>query len=170
MSGQKFIARNPAPRVNVEYSVELYGALKAVQLPFVVGVMADLAGQRREPLARIDDRKFLEVTSDNLDDRMKVLQPRVAFQVANTLAGAGTRDVDVVFESMDDFSPSAIVRKIGPLEALADSRQRLSNLVTYLDGKTEAERLTGELLRIPRGWLRWRVPVAGAWTRPSPPW
>src|ERR1044071_6178564 len=108
-SSQKFIARNRAPRVQIEYDVELYGAEKKIQLPFVMGVLADLSG---EPLPRVTDRKFLEIDVDNFDSRMKSMKPRVAFQVPNTLTGEGNIAVDITFESMDDFSPAAVARKV----------------------------------------------------------
>src|SRR5262252_9175421 len=104
-SSQKFIARNRAPRVQIEYDLELYGAEKSVNLPFVMGVMADLTGKAAESPAPVADRKFLEIDVDNFDDRMKSMKPRVAFQVPNTLTGEGNMSVEVTFESMDDFSP-----------------------------------------------------------------
>jgi type VI secretion system protein ImpB len=84
-SSQKFIARNRAPRVQIEYDVELYGSEKKVQLPFVMGVLADLSGKPAEPLSAVGDRKLLEVDVDNFDERLKSMKPRVAFQVPNTL-------------------------------------------------------------------------------------
>jgi len=89
-SSQKFIARNRAPRVQIEYDVELYGAEKKIQLPFVMGVLADLSGNPAEPLAPVADRKFLEIDVDNFDSRMKALKPRATFSVPNTLTGEGT--------------------------------------------------------------------------------
>src|SRR6266436_1592310 len=127
-SSQKFIARNRCPRVQIEYDVELYGAEKKVELPFVMGVMADLSGKPAEALPPVSDRKFLEVDVDNFDNRMKALKPRVAFQVPNTLTGEGNLAVDITFESMDDFSPAAIARKIGALNKLLEARSQLSNL------------------------------------------
>ena len=148
-SSQKFIARNRAPRVQIEYDVELYGAQKKVQLPFVMGVMSDLSGNPKEPLPGVADRKFLEISVDNFDERMKAMKPRAAFQVANTLTGEGNFSVDITFESMDDFSPAAIARKVGPLKELLEARQQLSNLVTYMDGKTGAEDLISKALKDP---------------------
>src|SRR2546426_12673507 len=104
-SSQKFIARNRAPRVQIEYDVELYGGEKKIELPFVMGVMADLSGKPAEALAPVTDRKFLEIDVDNFDDRLKACKPRVAFQVPNTLNGEGNLSLDGSFESMDDFSP-----------------------------------------------------------------
>jgi type VI secretion system protein ImpB len=149
MSSQKFIARNRAPRVQIEYDVELYGAQKKVQLPFVMGVMSDLSGNPAEPLPQVSERKFLEIDVDNFDDRLKAMKPRVAFAVPNTLTGEGNMSVDITFESMDDFSPAAIARKVGALNELLQARQQLANLVTYMDGKAGAEELIGKVMRDP---------------------
>ena len=148
-SSQKFIARNRAPRVQIEYDVELYGAEKKVQLPFVMGVMSDLSGKPSEALPSVGDRKFLEIDVDNFDDRLKSMKPRVAFQVPNTLTGEGNLNVDITFESMDDFSPAAVARKVGALNGLLEARQQLSNLMTYMDGKSGAEDLIAKLLQDP---------------------
>lgn len=148
-SSQKFIARNRAPRVQIEYDVEVYGAEKAVQLPFVMGVLADLSGQPADPLAPVADRKFLEIDVDNFDERLKSMKPRVAVQVPNTLTGEGNLSVDMTFESMDDFTPAAIARKVGSLNKLLEARGQLSNLLTYMDGKTGAEELIAKLLAEP---------------------
>ena len=148
-SSQKFIARNRAPRVQIEYDVELYGAEKKVQLPFVMGVMADLAGKPAEPLAPVADRKFLEVDVDNFDSRLKAMQPRVAFHVPNELTGEGNLSLDITFESMDDFSPAAVARKVDSLNKLLEARTQLANLLTYMDGKNGAEELIAKILQDP---------------------
>ncbi|ADB16505.1 type VI secretion protein, VC_A0107 family [Pirellula staleyi DSM 6068] len=148
-SSQKFIARNRAPRVQIEYDVEVYGAEKKVQLPFVMGVMADLSGKPAEPLAAVADRKFLEIDVDNFDERLKSMKPRVAFNVPNTLTGEGNVAVDITFESMDDFSPAAVARKVEALNKLLETRTQLANLLTYMDGKSGAEDLIGKVLKDP---------------------
>ena len=148
-SSQKFIARNRAPRVQIEYDVEVYGAEKKVQLPFVMGVLADLSGQPADPLAPVADRKFLEIDVDNFDERLKAMKPRVAVQVPNTLTGEGNMAVDMTFESMDDFTPAAIARKVDSLSKLLEARSQLANLMTYMDGKTGAEDLIAKLLAEP---------------------
>ena len=148
-SSQKFIARNRAPRVQIEYDVELYGAEKKIQLPFVMGVLADLSGKPAQPLAPVDDRKFLDIDIDNFDSRMKALKPRAAFQVPNTLTGEGNINVELTFESMDDFSPAAVARKVDALSKLLEAREQLSNLITYMDGKSGAEELVSKLLQDP---------------------
>lgn len=148
-SGQKFIARNRAPRVQIEYDVELYGSDKKVQLPFVMGVMADLSGKPAEPLPPVAERKFLEIDIDNFDERMKAVKPRVAFTVPNTLTGEGELPVDLSFDSIDAFSPGAIANKVEPLRRLLEARTQLNNLLSYMDGKSGAENLLAELLRDP---------------------
>jgi type VI secretion system protein ImpB len=148
-SSQKFIARNRAPRVQIEYDVELYGAEKKIQLPFVMGVMSDLSGKPVEALPGVDSRKFLEFDVDNFNDRLKAIKPRVAFAVPNTLTGQNDLSVDISFESMDDFSPAAIAEKVEPLKALLKARTDLSNLLTYMDGKSGAEDLIAKVMADP---------------------
>jgi len=148
-SSQKFIARNRAPRVQVEYDLELYGAEKKVTLPFVMGVMADLSGKPAEALPPVADRKALEIDVDNFDERLKASKPRVSFQVPNTLTGEGNLNVDITFESMDDFSPAAVARKVDALNQLLTARTELSNLLSYMDGKSGAEALVAKLLNDP---------------------
>ncbi len=148
-SSQKFISRNRAPRVQIEYDVEVYGAEKKIQLPFVMGVLSDLSGQPTEALPAVAERKFLEIDVDNFDERLKAMKPRVAVQVPNTLPGEGNLAVDITVESMDDFSPAAIARKVGALNQLLEARSQLSNLLTYMDGKTGAEELIAKLLAEP---------------------
>ncbi|MCA9185282.1 MAG: type VI secretion system contractile sheath small subunit [Planctomycetales bacterium] len=148
-SSQKFIARNRAPRVQVEYDVEVYGAEKKVQLPFVMGVLADLSGNPAEPLPAVADRKALEIDVDNFDSRLKSMKPRVALSVPNTLTGEGNLNVDITFESMDDFSPAAIAKRVDALSKLLDARTQLSNLLTYMDGKTGAEELISKAINDP---------------------
>jgi type VI secretion system protein ImpB len=149
-SSAKFIARNRAPRVQIEYAVERYDAEKKIQLPFVMGVLADLSGKPAEPLEPVADRKFLDIDVDNFDSRMKAMKPRVAFQVPNTLTDDGNLNVELTFESVDDFSPAAVARKVDALNKLLEARQQLSNLIIYMDGKTGAEELIGQLLSDPQ--------------------
>ena len=148
-SGQKFIARNRAPRVQIEYDVEVYGAEKKIQLPFVMGVMSDLSGKPKEELPPVQDRKFLEIDIDNFDERMKAIKPRVAFAVDNTFTGEGQIAVDITFNSMDDFSPAAIAQNVEPLRQLLQARTELNNLLSYMDGKRGAENLINDILNDP---------------------
>jgi type VI secretion system protein ImpB len=135
--------------VQIEYDVELYGAEKKIQLPFVMGVLSDLSGKPSDPLPAVADRKFLDIDVDNFDSRMKAIKPRAAFQVPNTLTGEGNISVDITFESMDDFSPAAVAQKVDALNKLLQARQQLSNLVTYMDGKSGAEELIAKVLQDP---------------------
>jgi type VI secretion system protein ImpB len=146
-SSQKFIARNRAPRVQIEYDVELYGAEKKIQLPFVMGVLADLTGKPSEAPPPVAERKFLDIDVDNFDSRMKAMKPRASFRVPNTLTGEGELSVELTFESMEDFSPAAVARKVDALNKLLEARQQLANLITYMDGKSGAEELLTRVLK-----------------------
>jgi type VI secretion system protein ImpB len=145
----KFIGRNRAPRVQIEYDLEVYGAERKIQLPFVMGVLADLAGKPAEPLKPVSDRKFQTIDVDNFDSTMKGMKPRAAFQVPNTLTGEGNINVELTFESMEDFSPGAIARKVDALNKLMVARNELANLITYMDGKSGAEDLVAKILQDP---------------------
>jgi len=135
--------------VQIEYDVEVYGAQKKVQIPFVMGVLADLTGDAKDPLPGVDERKFVNIDVDNFDERMKSMKPRVAISVPNTLTGEGNMQVDITFESMDDFSPAAVARKVDSLNKLLEARTQLSNLITYMDGKAGAEDLIAKALNDP---------------------
>lgn len=148
-SSQKFVARNRAPRVQIEYDVELYGAEKKIQLPFVMGVMADLSGNPAEALPPVSEREMLEIDAENFDERLKAMKPRAAFQVPNSLTGDGNLSVELTFESMDDFSPTAVAQKVGALKKLLDTRTQLDNLKTYLDGKDGAADIISKALSDP---------------------
>ena len=145
-SGQKFIARNKAPRVQIEYDVELYGAEKKINLPFVMGVMADLSGKPAEALPPVSDRELLEIDSENFNTRLKSMKPLVAYQVPNKLTGEGNLSVEMTFESMDDFSPGRVAEHVDELKELLNARRELSNLLSYMDGKSGAEDLVGKIL------------------------
>ncbi len=145
-SSQKFIARNKAPRVQIEYDVELYGAEKKINLPFIMGVMSDLSGKPAEELPPVAERDLVEVDSENFNSRLKSMKPRVAFQVPNTLTGEGNLSVDMTFESMDDFSPGKVAENVEELNELLSARRELSDLLSYMDGKGGAEDLLGKVL------------------------
>lgn len=107
------------------------------------------SGKPVDPQPAVDERKFLEIDIDNFDERMKALKPRVAFQVDNTLTGEGKLSIDLTFDSMDDFLPDAVARKVEPLNKLLEARTQLSNLLTYMDGKNGAEELIAKVLQDP---------------------
>jgi type VI secretion system protein ImpB len=145
---QKFIGESRAPRVQIEYDVEVYGAQKKVELPFVVGVMADLSGDNGELRPLIEDRKFLTFDVENFDERMSQIKPALHLQVENTLHPDGTViDVELNLTSMEDFEPANIVKKIPELAVLLEARSRLKELIMYMDGKSRAEDVVEELLR-----------------------
>lgn len=144
--GQKFIAQNRAPRVQIEYDVEMYGSETKVELPFVMGVMSDLAGKSNIPVADLSEREFLEIDVDNFDDRLKAIKPRVAYHVENTLTNDGQLNVELEFEKMEDFSPANIAQQVEPLRELLEARKQLSNLLSYMDGKAGAEELIAKAL------------------------
>jgi type VI secretion system protein ImpB len=133
--------------VQIEYDVELYGAEKKIQLPFVMGVLADLSGKPSEAPPPVAERKFLDIDVDNFDSRMKAMKPRASFRVPNTLTGEGELSVELTFESMEDFSPAAVARKVDALNKLLEARQQLANLITYMDGKSGAEDLLTRVLK-----------------------
>lgn len=146
--GQKFIGESRAPRVQIEYDVEVYGSQKKVELPFVVGVMADISGDNGDARPVIDERKFAVFDVENFDERMAQIQPTLHLQVENTLSPDNTYiDVNLTFESMEDFEPAQIVRKIPELSVLLEARNRLKELIMYMDGKSSAEEVVEELLR-----------------------
>ena len=148
-SGQKTIGRQRPPRVQIEYDVELYGASKKVELPMVVGVMADLYGQQETPPPKVEDRKFLEIDHDNFDNRMRAMKPRVAASVPNRLTGDGALGIDLTFKSIEDFSPAAIANNVEPLRQLLEARKKLSDLVAFMDGRGDAEALISAALKDP---------------------
>lgn len=148
---QKFIGRNRAPRVQINYELEQYGAKKLVELPFIVGVMSDLAGKSESEEAKkaVADRKFLEIDVDNFNARMEKLKPKVSFRVDNTLTGEGAMPVEIEFTSMEDFSPVKVAKKVAPLAKLVEARSQLSSLMTLMDGKADAEELLSKVMGDP---------------------
>jgi len=150
-SGQKFIKRNRPPRVHISYQ-DPYEANKQVELPFVMGLMADLSGNASDvaklPMA---DRKFANVDMDNFDSYMESVQPAVQFRTENRLADQPGEQMGVklTFNKMADFEPAAIARQVPALRTLLEAREQLSNLQRYMDGKVAAEQKLRELLSSP---------------------
>jgi len=148
-SSQKKIGRNRPPRVHVTYDVETGDATELKELPFVMGVMADLSGDRAEEMPGIGERKFSEVDAHTFDKFLKGQKPRVAFEVDNTLTGEGKFKVDMTFESMDDFSPAAVARKVEVLKELFEARQELDALLTKVGSKPKLEKALELLVKNP---------------------
>ncbi|MGY6274082.1 type VI secretion system contractile sheath large subunit [Methylomonas sp. MgM2] len=146
---QRFIQRNRVYRAGIEYDIEIYGAEKKIHLPFVMGVLADLSGQPIEPLPDVAERKFLEIDVDNFDERLKAMRPRAAFQVPNTLSGEGDLRVDITFESMEDFSPAAVIAKTDGLNQILLERSLHKDLLTRLQKNKSVETLVTRFLNDP---------------------
>jgi type VI secretion system protein ImpB len=143
-STQKKLERVRPPRVNITYDVELGGAIEMKELPFVMGVLGDFSGQPTEPLARLADRKFVDVTLDNFDDVLASMKPHLAYAVENKLTGepnAGKLGIDLTFKSLDDFSPEAVARQVGPLRELLELRQKLADLRGSLQGNVKLDEI-----------------------------
>ncbi|KZE17719.1 MULTISPECIES: type VI secretion system contractile sheath small subunit [Sphingomonas] len=148
-SGQRFIRENRKPRVHIEYEVETYGARQKVELPFVMGVMSDLSGKSLKDKKAAESREFVDFDMDNFDQRMEAIAPRVAFAVDNTLTGEGKLAVDLTLNSMNDFSPGQIAKRIEPLAKLLEARTQLEDLLSYMDGKHGAQDLLDKVLNDP---------------------
>jgi len=152
-SGQKFISRNRKPRVHITYE-DPYDAEKLIELPFVMGVLADLSGNSsavQKP--DIADRAFLDIDMDNFDKRMAAIEPGLSMKVPNKLGsdeGGDKLSVNVKFKKMDDFSPTAIARQVPAVAKLLQAREQLSNLLRYMDGKVAAEDALKKLLADPQ--------------------
>lgn len=145
-SSQKFIARNRAPRVQIDYYTEIYGAVRRIRLPFIVGVFADLAGQPSEAPLPVFDRRMVEIDIDNFDERLHAIKPRVSFSVPNYIGGNESLEVDITFDNLDDFTPGAVARKVVGLDSLLDQRTQLNNLLTYMTGKVVGKQAVERLL------------------------
>ena len=138
------------PRVHVTYNVEVGDAIELKEIPFVMGILADLSGQSEEPLPKIKDRRFVEITPDNFDSVLDNMKPRVAFSVENKLSDdskAGNLGIDLSFKSLEDFEPDQVARRVKPLRDLLDLRTKLSDLVGTLQGNEKLERLLQEVIQ-----------------------
>jgi type VI secretion system protein ImpB len=152
-SGQKFIRRNRAPRVHITYE-DPYDAERLVELPFVMGVMADLSGNNPGvEKTKVDERKFLDIDMDNFDNRMSAIQPGITMRVANKLgedAGNEKLAVNLRFDKMEDFGPAKVARQVPAMAKLLEAREQLANLLRYMDGKVAAEDQLKKLLNDPQ--------------------
>ncbi|WP_228486531.1 type VI secretion system contractile sheath small subunit [Paludibaculum fermentans] len=147
---QHKLDRVRSPRVHITYDVETGGAIEKKELPFVMGVFGDFTGMPAEPLPRLKDRKFVEVSLDNFDNVLSAMKPHLAFSVENKLSEdpeAGQIKVDLKFQSMDDFEPAAVARQVKPLKELLDLRTRLSDLRGSLQGNEKLDELLMETVK-----------------------
>jgi type VI secretion system protein ImpB len=139
---QKKLGRVRPPRVHITYDVETLGAIEKREIPFVVGVLADLSGQPSKPLPKLKDRKFTEIDRDNFDQVMAKQEPRITFKVDNKLTAEGGRmGLELKFTKMDDFQPDNIARQVPPLNQLLELRAKLANLRSSLYGNDKLESL-----------------------------
>ena len=146
-STQHVLDRVRPPRVQITYDVETGGAIEMKELPFVVGIMADLSGQPVEPLPKLKDRKFVEIDRDNFDDVLEGIAPHLEYTVPNRLTDeGGSLKVELTFKSMEDFEPLSAVDQVEPLRKLLAARQRLVDLLAKLDGNDDLETLLQEVL------------------------
>jgi type VI secretion system protein ImpB len=143
-STQHKLDRVRSPRVHITYDVEVGGAIELKELPFVMGVLGDFTGQPTEAMARLKDRKFVEVNPDNFDSVLAGMKPHLAYSVENKLtddANAGQLKVDLNFKSMQDFEPEQVARQVKPLRELLELRTKLSDLRGSLQGNDKLEEL-----------------------------
>jgi type VI secretion system protein ImpB len=146
-SVQKKLDRVRRPRVQITYDVEDGGALKKVELPFVVGVLADLSGDNSANLPAMKERKFDEIDRDNINERLKSAAPEVSMRVKNTLAGDGSQlGVKLKFENMDDFSPANIAQQVEPLKKLLQERERLNEVLAKMESNQKLEDILGQVM------------------------
>ncbi len=141
-STQHKLDRVRPPRVHITYDVETGGASQQKELPFVVGILADLSGKPSQPLPKLKERKFTEIDRDNFNDVLDSVNPRLAMRVDNKLQNDGTQmNVELNFNHMDDFNPANIARQVQPLRKLMDARKKLTDLLAKLDGNDKLEEL-----------------------------
>ena len=151
MAGKSSLQHNldrvRAPRVQITYDVEVGGAVEMKEIPFVVGVLADLSGKPDEPLPKVKDRKLIEIDRDNFDKVLKGMKPRLAFKVDNKLSNDGSKlVVELRFNKLDDFHPEQVAQQVEPLKKLVDARQKLNELLNRLDGNDRLEELLQEVI------------------------
>lgn len=144
---QHKIDRIRPPRVQITYDVEVGCAMELKELPFVVGVLGDFVGKPEEALPGVKQRKFVEVDRDNFDQVLAGMKPRLAFTTENKLQDDGSKmGVELKFNSMEDFEPDQIVRQVDPLKKLVDARQKLSDLLSKMDGNDKLESILNDVL------------------------
>jgi len=151
-STQHKLDRVRPPRVQITYDVEIGDAIVMKELPFVVGIMADLSGKPAEPLPPLRERKYVEIDRDNFNDIMKSIAPRLALRVGNKLTGNGdAMNVELSFSSLDDFSPVSVLKQVEPLRKLYDARTRLADLLAKLDGNDALDALLQDVVKNTEG-------------------
>lgn len=144
---QHKIERIRPPRINITYDVEVGGAIEMKELPFVVGVLGDFVGNPEEPLPAFKQRKFVEIDPDNFNQVMSGMKPRLAFSVDNKLQDDGSKlGVEMKFNNIEDFDPDNIVQQVEPLRKLVEARQKLSDLLSKMDGNEKLETMLNDVI------------------------
>jgi type VI secretion system protein ImpB len=144
---QHTLDRVRAPRVQITYDVEVGDAIQMKEIPFVVGVMADLSGKPDQPLPKLKERKFIEIDRDNFNNVLEGMKPRVAYRVDNKLTDDdGQIAVELRFKSMDDFHPERVAEQVGPIRKLVEARKRLSEMLNKLDGNDKLDELLQDII------------------------
>lgn len=147
-STQKKLSRVRPPRVQITYDVEVGDAIETKELPFVLGVLGDYSGNRKESLEKLKERKFVQIDKDNFDDVLKGMEPRLMLQVENRLKDDDSRmAVELNFEKLEDFEPSSIVAQVDPLQQLLSIRQKLSDLRNKVIGNDKLEEILDDVVR-----------------------
>lgn len=151
-STQKKLSRIRPPRVQITYDVEIGDAIQMKELPFVVGIMADLSGKPAEALPKLKDRKFVEIDRDNFNDVLASCAPRLALRADNKLTKDGNDsklNVELNFRNIDDFGPVEVIKQVEPLRKLFEARQKLMDLLSKLDGNDKLDALLQEIVDNP---------------------
>jgi type VI secretion system protein ImpB len=144
----KKLARVRKPRVHITYEVEVGDAIEEKELPYVVGVLADLSGQPKDELPRVKDRKFVEVDRDNFNSAMAGMKPRLTFRVPNRLANDESQiGVELTFQNLDDFGPEAVAQQVEPIRKLVEARARLNELALKINGSDKLEGLLQDIVQ-----------------------
>ena len=144
---QHRIERVRPPRVNITYDVEVGGAIELKELPFVIGVLGDYVGKPEEPLPALKNRKFIEIDPDNFNQVLAGMKPRLAYSVDNKLQNDGSKmGVDITFKSIEDFDPDNVVQNVEPLRKLVEARQKLSDLLSKMDGNEKLETILNDVI------------------------
>lgn len=147
-STQHKLDRVRSPRVHITYDVEIGDAIELKELPFVLGVLGDFSGKPDQPLPKLKDRKFIEIDRDNFDSVLSGMKPRLAYRVDNKLAGDDSKmNVEVRFNSIQDFEPDQVVQQVEPLRRLVEARRRLSDLLSKMDGNDKLDELLQEVIQ-----------------------
>ena len=144
---QHKIDRIRPPRVQITYDVEIGGALELKELPFVVGVLGDFVGKPEEALPGVKQRKFVEIDRDNFDQVLNGMKPRLAFTTENKLQDDGSKmGIELKFNSIEDFEPDRVVQQVEPLRKLVEARQKLSDLLSKMDGNDKLETILNDIV------------------------